>query len=148
MTSGRSMNQVMRRKPSASHCVTKPFFVAYRPSSWVFFCGTMRDTVSSVKASGTSRSVSFCAVTSYCGRFPSSETETSCSSSPSSTSGPEPPLRRTCSFARTSAWSRSEEHTSELQSLAYLVCRLLLEKKKKNIIHNLTCKDSIVTLHD
>src|SRR2546425_12834163 len=28
-------------------------------------------------------------------------------------------------------WLRSEEHTSELQSLAYLVCRLLLEKKKK-----------------
>src|SRR5205823_9730459 len=30
---------------------------------------------------------------------------------------------------------RSEEHTSELQSLAYLVCRLLLEKKKKNGTH-------------
>src|SRR2546425_9021176 len=29
---------------------------------------------------------------------------------------------------------RSEEHTSELQSLAYLVCRLLLEKKKKHFI--------------
>src|SRR5687767_15616259 len=29
---------------------------------------------------------------------------------------------------------RSEEHTSELQSLAYLVCRLLLEKKKKQAI--------------
>src|SRR2546425_7146693 len=29
------------------------------------------------------------------------------------------------------AEGRSEEHTSELQSLAYLVCRLLLEKKKK-----------------
>src|SRR5712672_3258196 len=29
------------------------------------------------------------------------------------------------------AGSRSEEHTFELQSLAYLVCRLLLEKKKK-----------------
>src|SRR2546425_1331017 len=28
---------------------------------------------------------------------------------------------------------RSEEHTSELQSLAYLVCRLLLEKKKKQV---------------
>src|SRR5687767_15529371 len=28
---------------------------------------------------------------------------------------------------------RSEEHTSELQSLAYLVCRLLLEKKKNTI---------------
>src|SRR5437016_7799231 len=29
------------------------------------------------------------------------------------------------------AWTRSEEHTSELQSLTNLVCRLLLEKKKK-----------------
>src|SRR2546425_4127570 len=29
------------------------------------------------------------------------------------------------------SFARSEEHTSELQSLAYLVCRLLLEKKKK-----------------
>src|SRR3712207_7152625 len=29
-------------------------------------------------------------------------------------------------------WARSEEHTSELQSRQYLVCRLLLEKKKKN----------------
>ena len=28
--------------------------------------------------------------------------------------------------------SRSEEHTSELQSPLYLVCRLLLEKKNKN----------------
>src|SRR2546425_2119651 len=31
------------------------------------------------------------------------------------------------------AESRSEEHTSELQSLAYLVCRLLLEKKKHSL---------------
>src|SRR3712207_7803015 len=31
---------------------------------------------------------------------------------------------------------RSEEHTSELQSRQYLVCRLLLEKKKKYTIHN------------
>src|SRR4029079_19818884 len=30
------------------------------------------------------------------------------------------------------AYPRSEEHTSELQSLAYLVCRLLLEKKKQD----------------
>src|SRR2546423_10654477 len=30
---------------------------------------------------------------------------------------------------------RSEEHTSELQSLAYLVCRLLLEKKKSTCLH-------------
>src|SRR5687767_12169339 len=33
--------------------------------------------------------------------------------------------------------ARSEEHTSELQSLAYLVCRLLLEKKKKKIDKNM-----------
>src|SRR5687767_15988515 len=32
---------------------------------------------------------------------------------------------------------RSEEHTSELQSLAYLVCRLLLEKKKKTKTKNM-----------
>src|SRR5258708_16728156 len=31
-------------------------------------------------------------------------------------------------------WVRSEEHTSELQSPDHLVCRLLLEKKKKQII--------------
>src|SRR2546425_9201283 len=34
---------------------------------------------------------------------------------------------------------RSEEHTSELQSLAYLVCRLLLEKKK----HQHICRSSV-----
>src|SRR2546425_8845204 len=34
---------------------------------------------------------------------------------------------------------RSEEHTSELQSLAYLVCRLLLEKKKKKKASNIVC---------
>src|SRR5688572_31057972 len=32
---------------------------------------------------------------------------------------------------------RSEEHTSELQSQSNLVCRLLLEKKKKNIYHSI-----------
>src|SRR2546423_9839270 len=48
--------------------------------------------------------------------------------------------------------SRSEEHTSELQSLAYLVCRLLLEKKKNTNepgVHTAHCctysaKDAIV----
>src|SRR3712207_7148193 len=34
---------------------------------------------------------------------------------------------------------RSEEHTSELQSRQYLVCRLLLEKKKKKNIQKLLC---------
>src|SRR2546425_8953376 len=41
-------------------------------------------------------------------------------------SGHHRPSLSTCRYV-----SRSEEHTSELQSLAYLVCRLLLEKKKK-----------------
>src|SRR5215204_7743998 len=36
--------------------------------------------------------------------------------------------------ARTRAHARSEEHTSELQSHSDLVCRLLLEKKKKNTL--------------
>src|SRR5687767_15703032 len=36
-----------------------------------------------------------------------------------------------CDNRRWRTAARSEEHTSELQSLAYLVCRLLLEKKKK-----------------
>src|SRR5438445_3884877 len=35
---------------------------------------------------------------------------------------------------RTPAPSRSEEHTSELQSRQYLVCRLLLEKKKLHVL--------------
>src|ERR1019366_10506385 len=44
------------------------------------------------------------------------------------------PRRKTISatnFLPMGAWNRSEEHTSELQSLTNLVCRLLLEKKKK-----------------
>src|SRR2546425_6054402 len=45
---------------------------------------------------------------------------------------------------------RSEEHTSELQSLAYLVCRLLLEKKKKKYKYKIhlnqtsNCNDIII----
>src|SRR2546425_5917648 len=38
---------------------------------------------------------------------------------------------------------RSEEHTSELQSLAYLVCRLLLEKKKKTSTHQIPTHHNI-----
>src|SRR5438445_6228445 len=52
-------------------------------------------------------------------------------------SGPSPapsPRRRGSPgppSCRATLWRRSEEHTSELQSRQYLVCRLLLEKKKK-----------------
>src|SRR5258707_7211339 len=37
----------------------------------------------------------------------------------------------TFTLATSSMWRRSEEHTSELQSRQYLVCRLLLEEKKQ-----------------
>src|SRR2546425_7445864 len=40
---------------------------------------------------------------------------------------------------------RSEEHTSELQSLAYLVCRLLLEKKKKKKVCPPTARHSVIS---
>src|SRR5438445_8267832 len=44
--------------------------------------------------------------------------------------------------------NRSEEHTSELQSRQYLVCRLLLEKKKKpqTLIYS-TCQHSTLSFH-
>src|SRR5256885_7174589 len=51
---------------------------------------------------------------------------------------PHPPCGRLVPAAY---WVRSEEHTSELQSPCNLVCRLLLEKKKKEIYTNLTQRD-------
>src|SRR2546425_5522407 len=42
---------------------------------------------------------------------------------------------------------RSEEHTSELQSLAYLVCRLLLEKKKNNLKNCASLQHHSITAH-
>src|SRR3712207_8426207 len=48
--------------------------------------------------------------------------------------------------ATSGATHRSEEHTSELQSRQYLVCRLLLEKKNKKLTNLL--KDVICLLHD
>src|SRR2546425_8127250 len=50
----------------------------------------------------------------------------------------QPDKKKTCVDKTSSSWefSRSEEHTSELQSLAYLVCRLLLEKKKTLSSHS------------
>src|SRR3712207_7081850 len=45
------------------------------------------------------------------------------------------PALRLAAFDQHGGGARSEEHTSELQSRQYLVCRLLLEKKKKKITH-------------
>src|SRR5687767_15619369 len=50
--------------------------------------------------------------------------------------GPRPPTGPSRRHRR--GRERSEEHTSELQSLAYLVCRLLLEKKKQLFLARLT----------
>src|SRR5437660_9207089 len=47
--------------------------------------------------------------------------------------------------ARNSSRLRSEEHTSELQSRGHLVCRLLLEKKKKNNIMEVNKSKDIST---
>src|SRR5947209_16297801 len=46
--------------------------------------------------------------------------------------GPSHGRSSPCPIYRLVSIPRSEEHTSELQSRQYLVCRLLLEKKKKN----------------
>src|SRR5438046_6538764 len=46
-----------------------------------------------------------------------------------------PHARQFVEIAAVGRGARSEEHTSELQSLTNLVCRLLLEKKKKKKIH-------------
>src|SRR5262245_64868374 len=46
--------------------------------------------------------------------------------------GCEPAHARSCLVRLAENRKRSEEHTSELQSLRHLVCRLLLEKKKKH----------------
>src|SRR5262245_63412592 len=52
---------------------------------------------------------------------------------------PRSARRSACPSVITRWSSRSEEHTSELQSLRHLVCRLLLEKKKqKNATKSLT----------
>src|SRR2546423_11779251 len=48
-------------------------------------------------------------------------------------------------FVAVAMADRSEEHTSELQSLAYLVCRLLLEKKKNHtLIHTTNIEQELL----
>src|SRR5687768_18064121 len=56
-------------------------------------------------------------------------TSTSASSSPV----PTRPVSAAAASCASAPMARSEEHTSELQSRLHLVCRLLLEKKNKNI---------------
>src|SRR3712207_7046139 len=54
-----------------------------------------------------------------------------------------------CGAVADDAAARSEEHTSELQSRQYLVCRLLLEKKKNTLRHHhprLSCTQALYSL--
>src|SRR2546429_3831701 len=56
-------------------------------------------------------------------------------------------LARDCLDTAIKAWNeeRSEEHTSELQSRLHLVCRLLLEKKKKTTIRPILSPPTLLT---
>src|SRR5262245_62224973 len=69
----------------------------------------------------------------YTTLFRSPKISTSSSLAPLATLGwsGQPARHWTQQPTRTTETMRSEEHTSELQSLRHLVCRLLLEKKKK-----------------
>src|SRR5688572_31509332 len=70
----------------------------------------------------------------YTTLFRSPRAATSSTSSRSRRRSARTPIRRSrpCRPCITASRSRSEEHTSELQSQSNLVCRLLLEKKKRN----------------
>src|SRR2546430_8606502 len=55
-------------------------------------------------------------------------------------------LRRSVAQGRClppAVWRRSEEHTSELQSQSNLVCRLLLEKKKRGRVHSRPTREQV-----
>src|SRR6478609_11982699 len=67
--------------------------------------------------------------------------------STSTTSSRPTPARTSTSLSAPAARGRSEEHTSELQSLAYLVCRLLLEKKKAPIYLPVHVVETIASNH-
>src|SRR3712207_9012337 len=70
-----------------------------------------------------------------------------CSPSASGSAAHPPPPRVGRRPSRAPGAPRSEEHTSELQSRQYLVCRLLLEKKKNRLYLNRT-HDCYLTLSD
>src|SRR2546429_5169039 len=57
-----------------------------------------------------------------------------------------PEITRTA-VSTTGPGPRSEEHTSELQSRLHLVCRLLLEKKKKTTSHTLALDTATTDVH-
>src|SRR2546425_5667384 len=96
------------------------------PRSTLFPYTTLFRSSSGIRSSSASRSVS----ATSCKNAKLKNVFVSCGAFSQGGFSPVPRYRPRVSFADTK--KRSEEHTSELQSLAYLVCRLLLEKKKNN----------------
>src|SRR5688572_32725464 len=99
------------------------FFFFNDPSTTEIYTLSLHDALPISRSSRSARTAP-CASTSGSSRRPTSTS---------------PPRSASTGSARIStSSSRSEEHTSELQSQSNLVCRLLLEKKKKEIeaLHN------------
>src|SRR2546429_3579668 len=77
------------------------------------------------------RSTLFPYTTLFRSRGPSASSRSACPTSDDSpAAGPSPTRAATSGTLGVTSVTRSEEHTSELQSRLHLVCRLLLEKKK------------------
>src|SRR3712207_8126395 len=73
-----------------------------------------------------------------CAAAASNSIDTSPTPPPTNSTGAFPQKRNFSPDLNACRPKRSEEHTSELQSRQYLVCRLLLEKKKISVIYVLT----------
>src|SRR3989441_3288320 len=98
-----------------------------QPSMKIPVCPVATKLVLWPRLTSSSRSCS-CAVI-----FPTLQSDPTASTTSASTSAARPSAIGRLGGGRRASRMRSEEHTSELQSLAYLVCRLLLEKKKKKV---------------
>src|SRR5699024_11996244 len=110
--------------PPYSLCVL--FIIIHHPPLY-----TLLPYTTLFRSPATSRWTRFAARSSTSTCSASSAARRSPLRSPSSSRGNPPRIRSTPSSFRPCS-SRSEEHTSELQSRFDLVCRLLLEKKKIN----------------
>src|SRR2546430_13846920 len=91
---------------------------ARRPAQWrTTRTQTAHPSTTQVKMPQTTCALATCRPPENCAPYPSARSTPSVNAGKPATS------------------ARSEEHTSELQSQSNLVCRLLLEKKKKKVLH-------------
>src|SRR5690625_7025060 len=98
----------------------------------------------SPNARTSSTGSSSCSTGSRCGSRmrrlelgPTSTPTPTLTATPTPSPTPKPTATSTTALTATATPTRSEEHTSELQSRGHLVCRLLLEKKKKQLLPSL-----------